>query len=149
MERYCSQISGLPNHLQTRSLFTETKYITKFLFSADSERDTSRQSRGKNTVLSFTPNAFKMHQTKPLFTKAVMGVLTSILISAYALGNGFVVAIIARFKSFQTVPNIFIGNLVLVDLLNSTINLPIQFINLVLEHAMTLIKLVKLASHTL
>ena len=75
-----------------------------------------------------------MHPAKPILTKVVMGVLTSILSLASVLGNGFVVAIIARFKSLRTVPNNFIGNLALVDLLNSAINLPIQLINSVLEH---------------
>ena len=70
---------------------------------------------------------------KPLLTKALMSALTSILISASVLGNGIVVAIIARFKSLQTVPNIFIGNLALVNLLNSAINLPIQLGYFVLE----------------
>ena len=74
-----------------------------------------------------------MYLVKPLLTKVLMSALTSILISASVLGNGFVVAIIVRFKSLRTVPNIFIGNLALVDLLNSAINLPIQLGYYVLE----------------
>ena len=62
-----------------------------------------------------------------------MSVLTSILASSSVLGNGFVIAIIARFKSLQTVPNILIANLALVDLLNSAINIPIYIIYTVLE----------------
>ena len=62
-----------------------------------------------------------------------MGVLTSILTWSSVLGNGFVLALIARFKLLRTVPNIFVGNLALVDLLNSAINLPIQLSYFVLE----------------
>ncbi|KAJ7371221.1 hypothetical protein OS493_027335 [Desmophyllum pertusum] len=45
------------------------------------------------------------------------------------LGNGFVLAIIARFKSLRTVPNILIANLAVVDLLNSAVNLPLHLIS--------------------
>ena len=74
-----------------------------------------------------------MQPVKPLFTKVAMSLLTSILASSSVLGNGFVIVIIARVKSFQTVPNILIANLALVDLLNSAINIPIYIIYGVLE----------------
>ena len=117
-----------------RSLFTETEYIKIFCLLVQEKYHKRKSSRGRNTVLCFPPNAFKMHPTKPLFAKVVMGLLTSILTSASVLGNGFIIAIIARFKSLRTVPNIFISNLALVDLLNSAINLPITFMSSVLEH---------------
>ncbi|KAJ7371222.1 hypothetical protein OS493_027336 [Desmophyllum pertusum] len=46
------------------------------------------------------------------------------------LGNGFVLAVIARFKSLRTVPNILIANLAVVDLLNSAVNLPLHLITI-------------------
>ena len=65
-----------------------------------------------------------MHPAKPLFAKVVMGVLTVILSFTCFLGNGFVLAVIARFKSLRTVPNIFVANLAFVDLLNVAITVP-------------------------
>ena len=74
-----------------------------------------------------------MYPEKPLVTKVIMSVLTSILTSACVLGNGFLLAIIARFKLLQTVPNILIANLALVDLLNAVINFPMYLMFSVLE----------------
>ena len=74
-----------------------------------------------------------MYPPKPLFAKAVMILLTSTLTSSSLLGNGFVLAIIVRFKSLRTVHNILIANLALVDLLNSAIKMPIYIIYSVLE----------------
>ena len=65
-----------------------------------------------------------MHQAKPLFAKVVIGALAAILSCACFLGNGFVLAVIARFKSLRTVPNILVANLAFVDLFNAAINLP-------------------------
>ena len=62
-----------------------------------------------------------------------MSALTVALTSGAVLGNGSVLAIIARFKSFRTVPNLLIGNLAVVDLLNAAINMPIHMIYVVLE----------------
>ena len=62
-----------------------------------------------------------------------MSVLTTILTSASVLGNGFVLAVITRFKSLRTVPNILIANLALVDLFNAVINMPSYMIYTVLE----------------
>ena len=62
-----------------------------------------------------------------------MGVLTAILTLASVLGNGFVIALIARFKSLRTVPNILAANLALVDLLNVVINVPFHIIPAVFE----------------
>ena len=53
-----------------------------------------------------------------------MSVLTTILTLASVLGNGFVLAVVARFKSLRTVPNILIANIALVDLFNAVINMP-------------------------
>ena len=74
-----------------------------------------------------------MYQAKPLFAKVVMGVLTAILSCACFLGNGFVLAVTARFKSLRTVPNILVVNLAFVDLFNAAINLPPYIIYYVFE----------------
>ena len=74
-----------------------------------------------------------MHQAKPLFAKVVMGVLTVILYAACLVGNGFVLAVIARFKSLRTVPNILVANLLLVDLFNAAITVPPYMIYYVFE----------------
>ena len=74
-----------------------------------------------------------MHPAKPFLTKAAMSVLTILLTLASVLGNGFVLAVIARFKSLRTVPNILIANLALVDLFNAVINMPSYMIYAVLE----------------
>ena len=62
-----------------------------------------------------------------------MSVLTILLTLASVLGNGFVLAVIARFKSLRTVPNILIANLALVDLFNAAINMPSYMIYTVWE----------------
>ncbi len=74
-----------------------------------------------------------MHRAKPFYTKVVMSVLTAILASAAVLGNGVVIAVIARFKSLRTVPNILVANLALVDLFNAAINMPPYMIYTVIE----------------
>ncbi|KAL9964658.1 hypothetical protein ACROYT_G028332 [Oculina patagonica] len=73
------------------------------------------------------------HPAKPLFTKVVMSVLSVILTSASVLGNGFVLAVIARFKSLRTAPNILVANLAVVDLFNAVINIPPHMMYGVLE----------------
>ncbi|KAJ7389671.1 hypothetical protein OS493_029555 [Desmophyllum pertusum] len=46
------------------------------------------------------------------------------------IGNGFVIAVIARFKTLRrSVPNILVANLAVVDLLNSAVNLPFHLIS--------------------
>ena len=75
----------------------------------------------------------KMIQSKPLFTKVIMSALTVALSSFALLGNGSILAVIASFKSLQTVPNVLIGNLAAVDLLNAVISMPIQITYSVLE----------------
>ena len=69
-----------------------------------------------------------MHAAKPISTKIIMSVLTSILASASVLGNGLVLAVIARFNSLRTVPNILLTNLAVVELLNTAINMPLYLI---------------------
>ena len=49
------------------------------------------------------------------------------------VSNGFVLAILARFKKLHTVPNILLANLALVDLFNALINMPISLAFIVLE----------------
>ena len=65
------------------------------------------------------------HEEKPLIARVVMILLLTLLASAALLGNGFVLAIIGRFKSLRTVHNILIANLAVVDLLSAAINVPI------------------------
>ena len=74
-----------------------------------------------------------MYPAKPLLSMVIMGVLTVTLTSTSVLGNGFVLAVIGRFKSLRTVPNILVANLALVDLLNAVINLPLYILYAVLE----------------
>ena len=45
-----------------------------------------------------------------------------------ALGNGFVLAVIARFKKLCTFPNILIANLAFADIFNALINVPVYFL---------------------
>jgi len=68
-----------------------------------------------------------MYPTKPFSTKIIMSALTGTLSSGAVLGNGLVLAVIARFKSLRTVPNILIANFPLVDLLNAAINPTCRF----------------------
>ena len=75
----------------------------------------------------------KMIQSKPLFTKVIMSALTVALSSFAVLGSGLILAVIARYKSLRTVPNVLIGNLAAVDLLNAVIYMPIQITYSVLE----------------
>ncbi|KAJ7358739.1 hypothetical protein OS493_021515 [Desmophyllum pertusum] len=74
-----------------------------------------------------------MYVVKPLFAKVIMSVLITILSSVSMLGNGFILAVLARFKSLQTVPNILLANLALVDLLNAVITVPMYMIYTTLE----------------
>jgi len=74
-----------------------------------------------------------MIQSKPLFTKVIMSALTVALSSFAVLSNGSILAVIARFKSLRTVPNVLIGNLAVVDLLNAVICMPIQITYVALE----------------
>ncbi|KAL9985918.1 hypothetical protein ACROYT_G008372 [Oculina patagonica] len=71
-----------------------------------------------------------MYPAKPLYAKVVMNMLIAILTSASVLGNGFVLAVLVRFKSLRTVPNILVGNLALVDLLNAVMNLPFHMMSI-------------------
>ena len=71
------------------------------------------------------------HEEKPLIARVVMILLLSLLASAALLGNGFVLAIVGRFKSLRTVHNILIANLAVVDLLSAAINVPIYMISYV------------------
>jgi len=70
-----------------------------------------------------------MYVSKPLATKVAMSVLTSIPTAASLLGNGFILAVVGRFKKLRTVPNILVANLALVDLLNSIINTPLAMMS--------------------
>lgn len=74
-------------------------------------------------------NQIKMSQGKPLSAKVVVSVLTSVLYLACLLANGLVLALITRFKSLRTVPNIFFANLAVVDLLSGAINTPLYVIS--------------------
>lgn len=71
-----------------------------------------------------------MYPAKPLFAKVIMNLLTCVLTACSVLGNGFVLGVLARFKSFRTVPNILAGNLAVVDLLNAAMNLPFHMMSI-------------------
>ena len=62
-----------------------------------------------------------------------MSALTVALSSFAVLGSGLILAVIARYKSLRTVPNVLIGNLAAVDLPNAVIYMPIQITYSVLE----------------
>ena len=62
-----------------------------------------------------------------------MSLLTAILTSVSVLDNGFVLAMIARFKSLRTVPNILMANLALVDLFDAVLNMPMYVTYTVIE----------------
>lgn len=66
---------------------------------------------------------------KTASAKVVMSVLTSVLYLACLPANGLLLALIARFKSLRTVPNIFVANLAVVDLLSGAINMPLYTIS--------------------
>ncbi|CAH3184200.1 unnamed protein product, partial [Porites evermanni] len=74
-----------------------------------------------------------MYPPKPLSTKVVMSFLTVLLALGATFGNGSILAVIARFKSFRTVPNTLLANLAVVDMLNIAINIPIYMIATILE----------------
>ena len=71
-----------------------------------------------------------MYPAKPLFTKVIMSLLTCVLTACSVIGNGFVLGVLARFKSFRTVPNILVGNLAVVDVLNAVMNLPFHIMSI-------------------
>ena len=78
-------------------------------------------------------NTFVMYPPKPLSTKVVMSLLTVLLALGATFGNGLILVVIARFKSFRTVPNTLLANLAVVDMLNAVINTPIYTISFIFE----------------
>ena len=70
---------------------------------------------------------------KSLLTTVAMCAIIVAQSSVAVFGNGLVLAVIARFKSLRTVPNLLIANLALVDLLSAAINMPIHMISTVLQ----------------
>lgn len=66
------------------------------------------------------------HQYTP--STIFMGVLLIFVATASACGNGFVLCILARFKTLRTFPNILIANLALVDFLTGVINMPMYLL---------------------
>ena len=74
-----------------------------------------------------------MYLEKPLSVTISMAVLLLLLAVSSAVGNGFVLAILARFKKLRNYANTLIANLALVDLLNSLINLPFYLLYGVLK----------------
>ena len=75
-----------------------------------------------------------MYLVTPLSAASVsMVILLSSLAVFSVLGNGFVLGIAVRCKKLRTYPNSLIPNLVLVDLLNALINMPIYLLYGVLE----------------
>ena len=82
---------------------------------------------------SSSVNTFVMYPPKPLSNKVLMSLLTVLLALGATFGNGSILAVIARFKSFRTVPNTLLANLAVVDMLNIAINMPIYMISVTLE----------------
>ena len=74
-----------------------------------------------------------MYSGKPLFTKLIMSGLTTMLTLVSACCNGFVIVVVARFKSLRTVPNILLSNHALADLVNAIICVPLYMMYTVLE----------------
>ena len=74
-----------------------------------------------------------MYSEKPFFTKLIMSGLTTMLTLVSACCNGFVIAVVARFKSLRTVPNILLSNHALADLVNAIICVPLYMMYTVLE----------------
>ena len=60
--------------------------------------------------------------------KISMLILLPLVAIFAALGNGFVLAVIARFKKLCTFPNILIANLAFADIFNTLINVPVYFL---------------------
>ena len=78
-------------------------------------------------------NTFVMYPPKPLSTKVMMSFLTVLLALGATFGNGLILVVIARFKSFRTVPNTLLANLAVVDMLNAVINTPIYTMSFILD----------------
>lgn len=74
-----------------------------------------------------------MYVVKSLFTKLIMSGLTNILTLVSACGSCFVNAVVVRFKSLRTVPNILLSNHALIDLVNAIICVSLYTIYTVLE----------------
>ena len=74
-----------------------------------------------------------MYSGKPLFTKLIMSGLTTMLTLVSSCCNGFVIVVVARFKSLRTVPNILLSNHALADLVNAIICVPLYTMYTVLE----------------
>ena len=68
-------------------------------------------------------NTFVMYPPKPFMIKLFRSLLTLAL--GVRFGNGLILAVIARFKSFRTAPNILVANIAVVDMLKAVINTPI------------------------
>ncbi|KAK2562523.1 Neuropeptide Y receptor type 2 [Acropora cervicornis] len=69
----------------------------------------------------------------PLFTKIFLSAVTVIEALVGVLSNALILLLIVRFKSLQTVGNLLLANLAVVDMLNAAINMPIQLLYTLLE----------------
>lgn len=74
-----------------------------------------------------------MYPAKPFPTKVFMSALAGFQGFCAVLGNGSVLAVVVRFKSLRSLPNVLIANLSLVDMLNTVINMPLHLISSVWE----------------
>ena len=70
-------------------------------------------------------NTFVMYPPKPFMIKLFRSLLTVSLALDVRFGNGLILAVIAWFKSFRTVPNILVANIAVVYMLKAVINTPI------------------------
>lgn len=74
-----------------------------------------------------------MYPTKPFSSKLAMSVLAGVQGLFGVLGNGSVLALVKRFKSLQTFPNVLLANLSVADILNVVINMPVYLVSTVWE----------------
>ena len=74
-----------------------------------------------------------MTYEKAIFAKIFLSAITVIEALAGVFCNASILLLIARFKSFQTVSNLLLANLAVVDMLNAAINMPIHLVYTLLE----------------
>ena len=74
-----------------------------------------------------------MYPAKPFSSKLAMTVLAGVQGLFGVLGNGSVLALVKRFKSLRTFPNVLLANLSAVDILNVVINMPVYLVSTVWE----------------
>ena len=110
----------------------ETKFVKTFSSHVLTLRNI-RGNRGKNKQANKKTAAKRMTYETPLFTKIFLSPLTVIEALVGVLSNASILLLNVRFKSLQTVGNLLLANLAVVDMLNAAINMPIQLLYTLLE----------------